>query len=116
DLDQRIGDRFAVLVKHATGDDDALTDRFVARPGVAGQVGVLGGDDSDGAVGWAGASCLRDGQRDIDQRLSGSAQDRRAIFGIQVWWEDLAVAEDDLPNRRDHRWLLPIARVIARSD
>ena len=41
-LDQRIGDRFAVFVQHAAGDDDALADRrtFVLR----GQVMIVGTD------------------------------------------------------------------------
>src|SRR4051794_38790978 len=41
DLDQRVRDRTAVLVEHATSDDAPLPDRFGARAGVGRQIRIV---------------------------------------------------------------------------
>src|SRR5450755_1118881 len=51
DLQQRVGQRRALLVKHAARHDDTLADSLAASASVARQVGVLRRDGADNRAG-----------------------------------------------------------------
>jgi hypothetical protein len=79
DLDQAVADRAAVAVEYATRDDDPLPQRL-ARV-LAGQVVV---QLPYQATPVGGASGIREGPREDDERLLRRPETRRHVVRVQV--------------------------------
>ncbi|MNN07516.1 hypothetical protein D3C81_1203430 [compost metagenome] len=89
---QGVGHRFAVLVDHPAGNDDALTDRQAAVVEVQQQVMVVGAETQVGEIRAGG---FADRLRDADQCLARRAGNGSLVVGRQGFGVPVAITDHE---------------------
>ncbi|MNF27343.1 hypothetical protein D3C84_79950 [compost metagenome] len=109
---QGMGNRLAVLITHATGDNDAFADWQATVIEVQQQIVIVLTHLQMGKIRAAG---FGQGLGNAHQCLARGAQDRRLVVRCQGFWMPVTVTNDEAAVMRIRHVGLPVVRVSQRQ-